>query len=385
MQGNNTNTTFLDEELAKLKAIGLKEISKNTKLASSKIEDVLEKRFDKIDKVRAKGFITILEREYEVDLRDWITLQQQTQKEDIKSVSQVITKQDEEQRAQKLLDLAQKEEEEEKKKQEQKKHENRVLDLALKAKPTTKSDNESYTWLYAILVLIFLAFMGYFAYKAFMQDYQNVPPQVTHSSEDSHSSSGEENEVYDGMFFDTTKPLEQTESNTQSTQQTPQEDTLNKQDIQELQSQDMLSPAAEEIPHQQQEQTSANNHPEQNFFFQSQSTQQNVESAENNASTSVQFSQNDNVLHIRADNDLWLGVINLETGSKEQFAYKREYDIKLNHKMLFVMGHSSFTLTLNGKDISHGAKHPVRMYYDGANLSDVGYTRFKQLNGGLEW
>ncbi len=147
----------------------------------------------------------------------------------------------------------------------------------------------------------------------------------------------------------------------------------------------MLSPAAEEIPHQQQEQTSANNHPEQNFFFQSQSTQQNVESAENNASTSVQFSQNDNVLHIRADNDLWLGVINLETGSKEQFAYKREYDIKLNHKMLFVMGHSSFTLTLNGKDISHGAKHPVRMYYDGANLSDVGYTRFKQLNGGLEW
>lgn len=386
MQGNNTNTTFLDEELAKLKAIGLKEISKNTKLASSKIEDVLEKRFDKIDRVRAKGFIAILEREYGVDLRDWITLQQQSQKEDIKSVSQVISKQDEEERAQKLLDLAQKEnkEEEEKKKQEQKKHENRVLDLALKTKPTTKSDNESYTWLYVILVLILLAFMGYFAYKAFMQDYQNMPPQATHSSEVSHSS-GEGNEAYDGMFFDTTKPLEQSESSTQATHQDSQAEDSNTQTTQELQSQDILPPPTEQTPNQMHEQTSQNNHPEQNFFFASQNTQQNVESSENNASTSAQFSNNDNILHIRADSDLWLGVINLETGSKEQFAYKREYDIKLNHKMLFVMGHSSFSLTLNGKDISHGAKHPVRMYYDGANLNDVGYTRFKQLNGGLEW
>ncbi|MCX2716703.1 hypothetical protein OQH61_03020 [Helicobacter sp. MIT 21-1697] len=394
MQGNNNNinTTFLDEELAKLKAIGLKEISKNTKLASSKIEDVLEKRFDKIDRVRAKGFIAILEREYGVDLRDWVTLQQQTQKEDIKSVSQVISKQDEEQRTQKLLDLVEKEnKEEEEKKQEQKKYENRVLDLALKTKPTTKSDNESYTWLYVILVLILLAFMGYFAYKAFMQDYQNMPSQATYSSssKDSHSSS-EGDGVYDGMFFDTTKPLEQTESGTQPAQQSLQEEASNKQDMHELQSQDVVQPQVEQDSNQIHEQTSENNHPEQNFFFTSQSTQQNItqqnaENNENNVSTSAQFSNNDNILHIRADNDLWLGIINLETGSKEQFAYKKEYDIKLNHKMLFVMGHSGFTLTLNGKDISHGAKHPVRMYYDGANLNDVGYTRFKQLNGGLEW
>ena len=93
----------------------------------------------------------------------------------------------------------------------------------------------------------------------------------------------------------------------------------------------------------------------------------------------------DNILHIESTDDLWLGVINLETGSKEQFSYKKAYDIKLNHKMLFVMGHSSFTLTLNGETISHGAKHPVRMYYDGSTLKDVGYTTFKQLNGGVEW
>ena len=95
MQGN-INTQLLDEELGKLKAIGLKELSKTTKLASSKIEDVLEKRFDKIDNVRAKGFIAILEREYGVDLRDWILSKEQLQKPDINSVAEVISKQDEE-------------------------------------------------------------------------------------------------------------------------------------------------------------------------------------------------------------------------------------------------------------------------------------------------
>ena len=117
---NNINTQLLDEELAKLKAIGLNEICKTTKLASSKIEDVLEKRFDKIDRVRAKGFIAILEREYNVDLRDWITLWQESQQEDAKSVSQVISKQDEEERTKRLAENVIKVQEKEKQKNKQK-------------------------------------------------------------------------------------------------------------------------------------------------------------------------------------------------------------------------------------------------------------------------
>ena len=143
MQGN-INTQLLDEELGKLKAIGLKELSKTTKLASSKIEDVLEKRFDKIDNVRAKGFIAILEREYGVDLRDWILSKEQLQKPDINSVAEVISKQDEEERSQKLIEniAIVKEKEEEKKKYLQKDREHYVIELALKNEPTTKSHAE---------------------------------------------------------------------------------------------------------------------------------------------------------------------------------------------------------------------------------------------------
>lgn len=374
MQGN-INTQLLDEELGKLKAIGLKELSKTTKLASSKIEDVLEKRFDKIDNVRAKGFIAILEREYGVDLRDWILAKEQLQKPDISSVAEVISKQDEEERSQKLLEniAIVKEKEEEKKKDLQKEREHHVIEIALKNKTKSKSHAESYSWLYIILGIVFLVLMGYFAYKAFMQD-----SSISQISQTSTTTQKGDNEGYDGVFFDTTKPLDNTLA---------QQADEAAQNIQEVQSQDISteSTASEDSAPQastsqniiiQNQEAHQSNHPEQNFFFNPKPTQ--IDSQEKKQVS-------DNILYIQAEQDLWLGVINLETGSKEQFAYKKGYEIPLNNKMLFVMGHSAFKLTLNGEEVAHGNKHPVRMYFDGSSLVDVNYTRFKQLNGGLEW
>ncbi|MCH5313516.1 MAG: hypothetical protein J1E28_03845 [Helicobacter sp.] len=374
----NINTQFLDEELNKLKAIGVKELSKTTKLSSSKIEDVLEKRFDKIDRVRAKGFIAILEREYHVDLHDWIVQWQNTQKESIKSVSQVISKQDEEERILRLVEnvakVEEKQKEKEQQKNEQKNRDHQVLNLALKGESPAKSDMESYNWLYVILVAILLALMGYFAYKAFIQDHgeREKPQSLAQTSDDSHLS---KDDSYDGIFFDPTKPQEdiviveesQTEPDLTQTQEVISQDMPQTSPVDSIQE--------------------AQSHPEQNFFFNSQATtqtaqfEQNVQDSQAMQNTTVK----DNILHITSDFDLWLGVINLETGSKEDFSYKKEYDVKLSHKMLFVMGHSNFKLTLNGENISHGTKYPVRMYYDGTTLQEVGYTTFKQLNGGKEW
>lgn len=55
-----------------LKKIGLEKIKEDTHLDTIKIADILEKRFDKLDYVRAKGFIHILEKEYHLDLSDWL-------------------------------------------------------------------------------------------------------------------------------------------------------------------------------------------------------------------------------------------------------------------------------------------------------------------------
>ncbi|WQR80914.1 sialidase [Helicobacter pylori] len=62
----------LDKNLQILKEVGVAEICKATKIASKNIHSILEKRYESLSKVHARGFIQILEREYKIDLSAWI-------------------------------------------------------------------------------------------------------------------------------------------------------------------------------------------------------------------------------------------------------------------------------------------------------------------------
>lgn len=66
--------------LQKLKEIGKEKIREKTNLDLGKIEDILEKRFEKIAPVRAKGFIQVLQKTFDVDLSDWLAEYYQSQK-----------------------------------------------------------------------------------------------------------------------------------------------------------------------------------------------------------------------------------------------------------------------------------------------------------------
>lgn len=60
------------DSLQKLREIGVNKINQDTKLSISVIENILEKRFDKIQRIWVVGFLAILEREYGVDLSEWL-------------------------------------------------------------------------------------------------------------------------------------------------------------------------------------------------------------------------------------------------------------------------------------------------------------------------
>ncbi|GAA9452526.1 hypothetical protein HpUBN11_06500 [Helicobacter pylori] len=62
----------LDKNLQILKEIGVAEICKATKIASKNIHSILEKRYESLSRVYARGFIQILEREYKMDLSAWM-------------------------------------------------------------------------------------------------------------------------------------------------------------------------------------------------------------------------------------------------------------------------------------------------------------------------
>ncbi len=72
MEENLENFEKQDENLEKLRRIGIDKIKQDTKLDAVKISDILEKRFEKLDYVRARGFINILEKQYKLDLSTWL-------------------------------------------------------------------------------------------------------------------------------------------------------------------------------------------------------------------------------------------------------------------------------------------------------------------------
>ncbi|XNZ28294.1 sialidase [Helicobacter pylori] len=62
----------LDKNLQILKEVGAAEICKATKIASKNIHSILEKRYESLSRVHARGFIQILERECKIDLSAWM-------------------------------------------------------------------------------------------------------------------------------------------------------------------------------------------------------------------------------------------------------------------------------------------------------------------------
>lgn len=59
------------ECINKLREIGIENISIKTRLTQDKIIDIIECRFENLDRTRAKGFIQIIQREFNIDLSEW--------------------------------------------------------------------------------------------------------------------------------------------------------------------------------------------------------------------------------------------------------------------------------------------------------------------------
>ncbi|MDD2357951.1 MAG: hypothetical protein PHX13_08570 [Thiovulaceae bacterium] len=60
----------MSEDFEKLKKIGAQKIYEKTHISVTNIDYIFNKSFDKIPKVQFRGFISILEREYKLDLQD---------------------------------------------------------------------------------------------------------------------------------------------------------------------------------------------------------------------------------------------------------------------------------------------------------------------------
>lgn len=67
--------------LEELKNIDKELVASQAHIIESVLDDIVNKRFDKINPVKAKGLIKILEREFDLDLSDWISEFEKSQKD----------------------------------------------------------------------------------------------------------------------------------------------------------------------------------------------------------------------------------------------------------------------------------------------------------------
>ena len=194
------------EELEKLQKIGAEEISKNTHIAHNKILNILNKNFGELrDKATTTGLIHILEREYKVNLAEWIGEYEEFLKE---------APQDNEQRV--------------------------AVDFKVIHENTKTGDSKkSITF---VIIVILLAVGGYYAYNNFNQINEQIKvADDTQTKSDENPQIHEENKEAQKEIEQETKQ-ENTEKQENSADQISQDTTqVNAQESTQTTKQEVIS------------------------------------------------------------------------------------------------------------------------------------------------
>lgn len=125
-----------------LREIGVEHISTKTRITQDKIVDIIECRFENFDKTRAKGFIQIIQREFNIDLSEWSNAYDEYHSEKMQQIEDSETKEDN-------------------------------IDTKINIPIQSDVKDKSYMKLIAFFILLVALFIAYFIYNNFYA--QNTP------------------------------------------------------------------------------------------------------------------------------------------------------------------------------------------------------------------
>lgn len=331
----------MDEAIEILKKIGVKEINKTTKISVNKIEDILEKRFSNIQRVRVVGFLKILEREYKVDLSEWL------KEYDASFVVEVDTSNEgsasivEHPVSNLYLDT-----------QKQKD------DLIAERKKQIISKKRFYILIAVVIVVL----GGYFIFKSFSHHSDTEVVSQSTQNTDIKEEDADESSVIsaiDNQNIDNQNNAVEKENstNTPSIPSSKSKDEQKKENIPEpKQTSPEVSPA--------------------------QDTQSASTSLPNVAQEDNSNIQEGEILVI-PKRSLWVEIIDLNTNDKKQTIIQDKYPIKTgSDKMLISFGHGELTIQNNDERVEYNKSYPLRFLYtpkDG--LKQIRYSKYLELSG----
>lgn len=298
----------MEENLEKLRKIGVKEIAKQTKISTSRIQDILDKQFEHTQRVHLVGFLQILEREYKLDLSAVLKAYDEYH-------NTHTTAEEPAEKSVQVQDLS----------LDTQKQRYDAID---ERKKQASSKQRFYLTLVSVAIVIF----AYLIYQNIASKYKSQPNTATETS--TQENAPESTQASD-------EPSPESTDTPVSQEPSQEEEHTEDQSTQDDISTQEVSPATAQPATQELESTHA----------QSAQTQSNA-------------------MVLNTDIDLWFDIVDLDTNRRKyQGVTSDTYTIKTdNHRWLLAFGHSNFTLTMNGEPFAFTrSNYPLYFIYEPDN------------------
>ncbi|MCR8685313.1 hypothetical protein [Campylobacter ureolyticus] len=322
---NNKNNA-----LEKLESIGINEIAKTTHIEVDYIRWILQKDFDSLKETNVKAYIKILEREYEVDLQPWL----------------------DEFNANNIEDLTIKKE--------------TKFNNPLKQKVAITEHKKLPKFLFWLVLLVIIVWV-IFNFKLYEIDkFLNFKDNKT--------------EVYSTnstMIDETNLKLEKTgieilNLNNKTPEFSLKEtDSNNEENLEEVADENESLNALEKLTLLNEDENLSNENLSSENLTDKEPLNENL--------------AKDQKQGINPTEKIWIGIIDLKTGSKTTKTTDKFFEFDLNKDQLILTGHGLFTLNTKEKEEKFNDKNPHRFLIKKGDVNAISYDEFLKLNKGKAW
>ena len=322
---NNKNNA-----LEKLESIGINEIAKTTHIEVDYIRWILQKDFDSLKETNVKAYIKILEREYEVDLQPWL----------------------DEFNANNIEDFTLKKE--------------TRFNNPLKQEVAITEHKKLPKFLFWLVLFVIIVWV-IFNFKLYEIDkFLNFKDNKT--------------EVYSTnstMIDETNLKLEKTgieilNLNSKTPEFSLKEtDSNNEENLEKIADENESLNALEKL-------TMLNE--DENLSDENLSSENLTDKEPLNENLAKDQKQG-----INPTEKIWIGIIDLKTGSKTTKTTDKFFEFDINKDQLILTGHGLFTLNTKEKEEKFNDKNPHRFLIKKGDVNTISYDEFLKLNKGKAW
>lgn len=308
--------------IEKLKQIGLHEVNAKTKIAIKRLDDIFECRFDNIDRIRLKGFLYILQREYKIDMSEWLEKYDEYHKQ-----QEELNKENEE--------------------IEETKPDNINISFI-----DTTIENKTYKRLLIVFIILLILFIAYFIYNNSSSKKSKITNKYT-----------TENPTIKSTPIVESTPIE---SNA----------TIEYDPIIESKDEEIVDSNATIINEENGDITQEGQSIDKN---------DNIDNTFIDSNNNINAFGVEEVI-ITPQSPLWVGIIDLQTYKKKQVSIADAFSIKLDDSKIIRTGHGYFDIkspTLNKSYIGGNSKYFI--YTRESGFKEITKEEFLEFNRGQEW